>query len=226
LVKFGFSRSTEHSRNQLTAAVWPGVQRLISVSDGLHQIDGGPESTAFNRSASAKEGRQLAISLLLSVARLQVATDSKMKTWKSEHDLLLDQTLALVKAAIDHDARALLPSASYSSAAQERSLRPMLSDEILVEKTARMEQNPLVDDILSLIEHVSHGATKAIRIAWEAERLKVNDDIGRMASDLDTLRRQVNDFKETQQRFRREREEDAATTTAKAWATQWKSPKP
>lgn len=102
----------------------------------------------------------------------------------------------------------------------------MLSDEILVEKTTRMEQNPLVDDILSLIEHVSHGATKAIRIAWEAERLKVNDDIGRMASDLDTLRRQVNDFKETQQRFRREREEDAATTTAKAWATQWKPPKP
>ena len=130
-----------------------------------------------------------------------------MKTGKSERDLLLDQTLALVKAAIDHDA--------VSSRAR---LNPMLSNEIAAEKIARKEQDPLVEDILSLIEHVS--TPKANGTAWEAERLKITDDISRMASELNTLRSRVNDFKETQQRLHREREEYSATTMAKARGTQ------
>jgi hypothetical protein len=117
-----------------------------------------------------------------------------MKTRKSECDLLLDQTLALVKAAIDHDA--------VSSRAR---LNPMLSNEIAAEKIARKEQDPLVEDILSLIEHVS--TPKANGTAWEAERLKITDDISRMTSELNTLRSRVNDFKETQLRLNREREE-------------------
>jgi hypothetical protein len=122
-----------------------------------------------------------------------------MKTGKSEGDLLLDQTLALVKAAIDHDA-------ASSSSARAR-LNPMLSNEIAAEKIARTERDPLVEDMLSLIEHVSHEAPKANGTAWEAERLKITDDISRMASELNTLRSRVNDFKETQQRLHREREE-------------------
>ena len=121
-----------------------------------------------------------------------------MKTGKSERDLLLDQTLALVKAVIDQDA-----SSSTARAHQN----PMLSNEIAVEKLARKEQDPLVEDILSLIEHVSHEAPKATGTTWEAERLKITDDISRMTAELNTLRSQVNDFKETQLRLNREREE-------------------
>jgi hypothetical protein len=130
-----------------------------------------------------------------------------MKTGKSERDLLLDQTLALVKAAIDDDAR--------SSSAARAHLNPMLSNEIATEKIARTERDPLVEDISSLIENVSHEAPKASGTAWEAERLKITDDISRMASELNTLRSQVNDFKETQQRLHREREEYFTTTMAK-----------
>jgi hypothetical protein len=122
-----------------------------------------------------------------------------MKTGKSEGDLLLDQALALVKAAIDHDA------VSFSTARAR--LNPMLSNEIAAEKIARTERDPLVENMLSLIEHVSHEAPKANGTAWEAERLKITDDISRMASELNTLRSRVNDFKETQQRLHREREE-------------------
>jgi hypothetical protein len=138
-----------------------------------------------------------------------------MKTGKSERDLLLDQTLALVKAAIDHDA--------VSSSTARARLNPMLSNEIAAEKIARTERDPLVEDILSLIEHVSHEAP-ANGTAWEAERLKITDDISRMASELNTLRSRVNDFKETQQRLHRER--DAPTTEAKARETPRNSPKP
>src|SRR3984957_17404172 len=122
-----------------------------------------------------------------------------MKTGKSERDLLLDQTLALVKAAIDHDA--------VSSSTARARLNPMLSNEIAAEKIARKERDPLVEDILSLIEHVSHEAPKATGTTWEAERLKITDDISRMTAELNTLRTRVNDFKETQQRLNREREE-------------------
>ena len=115
-----------------------------------------------------------------------------MKTGKSERDLLLDQTLALVKAAIDHDAVRQ---------------NPMLSNEIAAEKIARTERDPLVENMLSLIEHVSHEAPKATGTTWEAERLKITDDISRMTAELNTLRSRVNDFKETQQRLHREREE-------------------
>jgi hypothetical protein len=115
-----------------------------------------------------------------------------MKTGKSERDLLLDQTLALVKAAIDHDA--------VSSSAARARLNPMLSNELAAEKIARTERDPLVEDVLSLIEHVSHEAP-ANGTAWEAERLKITDDISRMATELNTLRSRVNDFKETQQRY-------------------------
>ena len=100
----------------------------------------------------------------------------------------------------------------------------MLSNEIAAEKIARTERDPLVEDVLSLIEHVSHEAPKANGTAWEAERLKITDDISRMASELNALRSQVNDFKETQQRLHRER--DAPTTEAKARETQRNSPKP
>ena len=124
-----------------------------------------------------------------------------MKTWKSEQDLLLNRTLELVKAAINHDARPLLLSGT-----RERSLSPMLGDEIAVEKPIRIERDPLVEGILSLIEHVSQSDSKSNATTWEAERLKVTDEISRMASDLDTLRRRVNDFKETQRRFHQERE--------------------
>jgi hypothetical protein len=139
-----------------------------------------------------------------------------MKTGKSERDPLLDQTLALVKAAIDHDA--------VSSSTVRARLDPMLGSEIAAEKIARKEQDPLVEDILSLIEHVSHEAPKATGTTWEAERLKITGDISRMASELNTLRSRVNDFKETQQRLHRER--DATTTLAEARGTQWNSPKP
>jgi hypothetical protein len=139
-----------------------------------------------------------------------------MKTGKSERDLLLDQTLALVKAAIDHDA--------VSSTTARARLNPMLSNEIAAEKIARTERDPLVEDILSLIEHVSHEASAANGTAWEAERLKITDDISRMASELNALRSRVNDFKETQQRLHREREEYFTTTMAKARGTQRNSP--
>ena len=139
-----------------------------------------------------------------------------MKTGKSERDLLLDQTLALVRSAIDHDAQS-------SSTARVR-LNPMVSNEIAAEKIARTERDPLVEDILWLIEHVSHEASKANGTVWEAERLKITDDISRMASELNTLRSRVNDFKETQQRLHREREEYFTTTMAKARGTQRNSP--
>jgi hypothetical protein len=131
-----------------------------------------------------------------------------MKTGKSERDLLLDQTLALVKAAIGHDA--------VSSGTAP-------GNEIAAEKIGRTERDPLVEDILSLIEHVSHEAPKANGTAWEVERLKITDDISRMASELDTLRSRVNDFKETQQRLHREQEEYFTTTMGKARGTQWNS---
>jgi hypothetical protein len=149
-----------------------------------------------------------------------------MKTWKSERDLLLDQTLALVKAAIDDEAKPRLPSTESSSAARGHSLRPMLSAEIAVEKTTQIHRDLLVEDTLSLIEHVADGEAKETGLAREAERLKVADAISRMASDLDTLRNRVASFKEAQQRFHREREEYSTTTMAKARATQWHSPKP
>jgi hypothetical protein len=132
-----------------------------------------------------------------------------MKTGKSERDLLLDQTLALVKAAIDHDAVRQ---------------NPMLSKEIAAEKIARKEQDPLVEGILSLIKRVTHEAPKANGTTWEAERLKITDDISRMTAELNTLRSRVNDFKETQQRLHRER--DAPTTEEKARENQRTSPKP
>ena len=139
-----------------------------------------------------------------------------MKTGKSERDLLLDQTLALVKAAIDHDA--------VSSAGAR--VEPGLRIEIAAERAARKEGDPLVEDILSLIEHVSHEAPRANGTTWEAERLKITDDISRMTAELNTLRSRVNDFKETQQRLHREREDYSTTTIAKARGTQWNSPKP
>jgi hypothetical protein len=141
-----------------------------------------------------------------------------MKTGKSEPDLLLDQTLALAQAAIDHDA--------VSSGTARARLNPTLSNETAAEKIARTERDPLVEDTLSLIEHVSHEAPKANGRAREAERLKFTDDINRMASELKTLRSRVNDFKETQQRLHREREEYFMTTKAKVRGTQWNSHKP
>jgi hypothetical protein len=99
-----------------------------------------------------------------------------MTAWKSQQDLLLNRTLALVKAVIDHDARPLLPGGIRG-----RSLRPMHGDEITVENTIRKERDPLVEDMLSLIEHVSQGESKANSTTWEAERLRVTDEISRMA---------------------------------------------
>ena len=57
-----------------------------------------------------------------------------MKTGKSERDLLLDQTLALVKAAIDHD--------SVSSSTARARQNPMLRNEFAAEKIARKERVP------------------------------------------------------------------------------------
>jgi hypothetical protein len=143
-------------------------------------------------------------------------TDSLMKTWKSEHDPLLDQALVLVKAAIDDGAKP--PLTERSSSARGHPLRPRLAAEIAVEKTTRIEQDLLVDDTLSLIEHVAHDEAEATGSAREAEGLKVADAISRMTSDLDTLRNRVASFKETQQKFQREREAYCAMTMTNA---QW-----
>jgi hypothetical protein len=132
-----------------------------------------------------------------------------MKTWKSEHDLLLDQTLALVKAAIDDEAKAFWP---LTDAARGHSPRPMVSAEIAVEKTTQIDQDLLVGKTLSLIEHVADGEPRATGLA---QRLKVVGEISRMSSDLDTLRKRVASFKEAQQRFLREREEYCAITMPK-----------
>jgi hypothetical protein len=137
-----------------------------------------------------------------------------MKTGKSARDLLVDQTSALVKAAIDHDV-------GSSSTARVRP-NPTLGNEIAAEKIGRTERGPLVEDILSLIVRVSCNASNADGTGWEGERLKIADDIDRMATELNTLRGQVNDFKERQQRLRQER--DAATDMAKEHGTYWNSP--
>jgi hypothetical protein len=146
-------------------------------------------------------------------------TDSLMKTWKSEHDPLLDQALVLVKAAIDDGAKP--PLTERSSSARGHPLRPRLAAEIAVEKTTRIEQDLLVEDTLSLIEHVTDGEAEATGLARGAERLKVADAISRMASDLDTLRNRVASFKEAQQKFQREREAYCAMTLANVRAAQW-----
>jgi hypothetical protein len=126
-----------------------------------------------------------------------------METWKSEHDALLDRTLALVKAAIDHDAR---PIGLAAGPLEGRSSMPMLGDDFPVRDVPAMGQDPVVEGTLSLIEHVSRRTTIAIRREWEVERLQLIDDVIRMASDLHNLKRQVAAFKEMQRRSRRERE--------------------
>jgi hypothetical protein len=147
-----------------------------------------------------------------------------MKTWKSEHDLLLDQTLALVKAAVDDEAKAFWPLTESSSEAQGHSLRPILSAKIAVEKTTQIDHDLLVENTLSLIEHVADGEPKASGLA---QRLKVVEEISHMASDLDTLRKRVASFKEAQQRLQREREEYLRDHHGKSpRPTQWNSPKP
>jgi hypothetical protein len=148
----------------------------------------------------------------------------RMKTWKSEHDLLLDQTLALVNAAIDDEAKAFWPLTESSSEARGHSLRPILGAEIAVEKTTQTDQDLLVENTLSLIEHVADGEPKATGLA---QRLKVVDEISRMSSDLNTLRKRVASFKEAQQRFQREREEYLRDHHGKSpRPTQWNPPKP
>ena len=79
-----------------------------------------------------------------------------MKTGKSERDLLLDQTLALVRAAIDHDA--------VSSSTARARLNPMLSNEIAAEKIARTERDPLVETYCRL------SSTSPMRHTRQTER--------------------------------------------------------
>jgi hypothetical protein len=134
-----------------------------------------------------------------------------METWKSVHDALLDQTLALAKAAIDHDAR---PMGLATGLLEGRSSMPMSGDDLPVRNITSMGQDRLVEDTLSLIEYVSRGATIAIRRKWQIERLRLTDDVSRMASDLDALKRQVTAFNEMQRRSHGEREKDPPVKAA------------
>jgi hypothetical protein len=139
-----------------------------------------------------------------------------MKTWKSEQDLLVDQTLALLKAAIDDESKPRLPSTEPSSAAPIDSLKTMSDAEIAVDRP--IEHDPLVEDILSLIDHVGVSEPKATEPTLDPERQNIepDDDISRMTLELDTLRKRVTNFKKAQQRFLREREIYCATTAPNA----------
>jgi hypothetical protein len=120
-----------------------------------------------------------------------------MRPGKPELDQLLDETLALVTAATAPDA------GSNGFPLTQR------SNKFAIENG----QDSLVEEILSLIAQLSHGALEANEAAWKAEHGKMTDDIGRMAAELDTLRSQVNDFKERQRKLRQDR--DAPTAEAK-----------
>jgi hypothetical protein len=140
-----------------------------------------------------------------------------MKTWKSEQELLVDQTLDLLKAAIDDEAKLRLPLAEPSSAAPIGS-KTMLNAEIAVDRTNQMEHDPLVEDILSFIEHVAVGEPKATEPTLDPERQNIepHDEISRMTLELDALRKRVTSFKEAQQRFLRDREKYCAATAPNA----------
>jgi phage shock protein A len=71
-----------------------------------------------------------------------------------------------------------------------------------------LERDLLVEHTLSMIERVADG--NEYGPAREVERRTVADEIRRMALELDTLRQWVASFKETQQRFQREREKYCA----------------
>jgi hypothetical protein len=120
-----------------------------------------------------------------------------MRPGTPELDQLLDETLALVRVAIAPDA------------GSNRVPLTQRSNKFAIDNG----QDSLVEEILSLIAQLSHGALEANEAAWEAEHGKMTDEIGRMATELDTLRSQVNDFKERQQRLRQDR--DAQTAEAK-----------
>jgi hypothetical protein len=136
-----------------------------------------------------------------------------MKTWKSKQDLLVDQTLALLKAAIDDESKPSLPLTEPSSAASIGSLKTMSDAEIAVDRTNQMEHDPLVEDILSLIEHVAVSEPKANEptLGPERQNIEPDDEITRMTLELDALRKRVTSFKEAQQRFLRDREKSATT---------------
>ena len=122
-----------------------------------------------------------------------------MQTWKSEQDLLVDQTLALLKAAMAHQANPPLPLAQPAGAIEKSLSIPAE----IVDENAR-ERDPLVEHTLSMIERVADASENGS--AREVERRTVADEISRMALELDRLRQRVASFKETQQRFQRERE--------------------
>jgi hypothetical protein len=111
-----------------------------------------------------------------------------MKTRKSEQDLLLDQTLALLKAAIADQAKSHL-SLAESSGAFEESFPQNIPTEIIAEKALSMEHDSLIERTLSIIEHVADGEAKESGSAREAKHPEVVDEIGRMALDLDTLKK-------------------------------------
>ena len=73
----------------------------------------------------------------------------------------------------------------------------------IVDENAR-ERDPLAEHTLSMIERVADGSENGS--AREVERRTVADEISRLALELDGLRQRVASFKETQQRFQRERE--------------------
>ncbi len=140
-----------------------------------------------------------------------------MKTWKSEQELLVDQTLDLLKAAIDDEAKFRLPLTEPSSAAPIGSLKTRSDAEIAVDRTNQMDHDSLAEDTLPLIEHVAVGEPKATEPTLDPQRLNIepHDEISRMTSELDALRKRVTSFKEAQQRFLREREKFCATTAPK-----------
>ena len=69
-----------------------------------------------------------------------------MQTWKSEQDLLVDQTLALLKAAMADQANPALPLAQPAGAIEKSLSIPAE----IVDENAR-ERDPLVEHTLSMI---------------------------------------------------------------------------
>ena len=125
-------RANRSSRAIATASL--GLSGATSAADAFRFVFGAagdlvsdPAAGGGFQSASPKEPRHV------SICQIAGSNGFTMKTWKSEQDLLLNRTLELVKAAINHDARPLLLSGT-----RERSLSPMLGDEIAVEKTIRI----------------------------------------------------------------------------------------
>jgi hypothetical protein len=84
----------------------------------------------------------------------------------------------------------------------------MSGAEIAVDRANQMYHDPPVEDTLPLVEQVTVSEPKATEPTLDPERPNTEpaDEISRMTSELDALRKRVTSFKEVQQRFLRDRE--------------------